>query len=209
MRAIGLSKRYGERVILDKAGFELQKGDIIALVGRNGSGKTTLLNIIARLDKDHEGTVELEGMRPGYVFQNPSESLLPWKTARQNILLDRHYSERRLRKVAELCRIKHLLDAYPRRLSGGEKQLVTIARALVRGYDLLLLDEPFSSLDPEAKERLKQHLQRIAGEGIAMIIVTHSKEDIEGFVGSVLRLDHETHSIHPAAASHPALLGAA
>ncbi|MCW2606675.1 MAG: putative transporter ATPase subunit [Frankiales bacterium] len=189
VRVQGLSRAFGDDVVLDGVDLELRRGEVVALVGRSGSGKSTLLRALAGLDRDHEGTAVVDGTR-AVAFQEPR--LLPWKRVLANVALGLSGPDPRGRARAALAEVglEHRLDAWPLTLSGGEAQRVSLARALVREPDLLLLDEPFGALD--ALTRLSAHellarLQR--AHGFAVLLVTHDVEEAVLLADRVLVLD--------------------
>ncbi len=151
MKLTHITKKYGGTVALDDVTAELSEGKITAVLGESGAGKTTLLNVIAG-NLHYEGSVEGVG-KVSYLFQSPK--LLPNLTAEDNLKLvlvkeDFHKIQPMLEKVG----LKGKEKAYPRQLSGGEKQRVAIARAFLFPHDVLLMDEPFSSLDLSLKRSL-------------------------------------------------------
>ncbi|MCW2778229.1 MAG: putative transporter ATPase subunit [Frankiales bacterium] len=185
----GLSRSFGDDVVLDGVHLELHRGEVVALVGRSGSGKSTLLRALAGLDDGHEGTAVVSGTR-AVAFQEPR--LLPWKRVLANVALGLTGPDPRGRARAALSEVglDHRLDAWPLTLSGGEAQRVSLARALVREPDLLLLDEPFGALD--ALTRLSAHellarLQQV--HGFAVLLVTHDVEEAVLLADRVLVLD--------------------
>ncbi|MGW2343199.1 ABC transporter ATP-binding protein [Streptomyces sp. NPDC001661] len=194
----GLSRSFGGRSVINELHLDIQPGEFVALLGRSGCGKSTLLRILAGLDRDIDGTV-LVPRRKAVAFQAPR--LMPWKRVWRNVLLglpgkpERDVAERALDEVG----LGHRTDAWPKTLSGGEAQRASLARALVREPDLLLLDEPFGALD--ALTRIKA--QRIVGElwqqrGCAVLLVTHDVEEAVLLADRVLVMDdgviaHEAH----------------
>ena len=177
-RITGLTKRFGDRVVLSEVDLEIERGEFVALLGRSGSGKSTLLRILAGLDPAVEGEVSVEGA-VSIAFQQPR--LLPWRRVWRNVVLglpgrgrDRDLAGRALDEV----HLASHADAWPRTLSGGEAQRVSLARALVREPDLLLLDEPFGALDALtrlAMQRLVEDLWREHRPGI--LLVTHDVDE--------------------------------
>lgn len=155
MRIRGLTRRFGLALVLDRLDLDMQAGERVALLGRSGSGKTTLLRTLAGLDPAPQDA-EIELPHPvAMVFQEPR--LLPWKSVWRNVALGLQGPDPRGRAEAALHEVglgQHL-DAWPATLSGGEAQRVALARALVRAPRLLLLDEPFASLD--ALTRIRMH----------------------------------------------------
>ncbi|MFJ5266041.1 ABC transporter ATP-binding protein [Streptomyces sp. NPDC088387] len=185
----GLTRSFDGRAVIDNLELDVQPGEFVALLGRSGCGKSTLLRILAGLDRDIEGTV-LVPRRRGVAFQSPR--LMPWKRVWRNVVLglpgrpERALAERALTEVG----LEKLAGAWPKTLSGGEAQRASLARALVREPDLLLLDEPFGALD--ALTRIKA--QRLVGElwqrrGCAVLLVTHDVEEAVLLADRVLVMD--------------------
>jgi sulfonate transport system ATP-binding protein len=165
--------------VLDSIDLEIARGEFVALLGRSGSGKTTLLRTLAGLDPVTEGLARLP-QRRAVVFQEPR--LLPWKKVWRNVSLGLpgDAATARAKALAALAEVEltHRADAWPLTLSGGEAQRTGLARALVREPELLLLDEPFASLD--ALTRLR--MQSLVGELFqahrpAVLLVTHDVEE--------------------------------
>jgi NitT/TauT family transport system ATP-binding protein len=180
------------RTVLRAIDFDLAPGEFAALVGPSGAGKTTLLNIIAGLDADYAGSVRFAGRPPGearigYVFQEPR--LLPWRTVYDNVALV-------LEKGADRGRARELLDevglgdagaAYPQRLSLGMARRAALARALAVEPELLLMDEPFVSLDQARAERLRRLLLRLwRMRRCAVLFVTHDLHEAVALADRVL-----------------------
>ena len=142
----GLSRHYGERRVIQGLDLTIMRGEFVALLGESGCGKTTLLRALAGLDPVQSGRVEVP-RRPAVVFQE--HRLLPWETLWRNVSLglpDKGARDRAARALAEVG-LGERLDDWPRNLSGGQAQRVSLARALVQEPELLLLDEPFAALD--------------------------------------------------------------
>jgi NitT/TauT family transport system ATP-binding protein len=168
---------------LEDISFEVHPQDFICFLGPSGSGKTTLLRILAGLLKPSAGQVDfIHSQQPkiGMVFQQAS--LMPWRTVMDNIKLplelegmDETAARIKVREMIELVGLSGFESSLPRELSGGMAQRVGIARALVHDPDLLLLDEPFASLDAMTRERMWVELSRIwQAKQKTVIMVTHS-----------------------------------
>ena len=170
---------------LENFRLDLGSGEFVCLVGPSGCGKTTLLNIVAGLDRDFRGSVRIEAdsnkRRIGYVFQNPR--LLPWRTVGENIALacpgdtDPAYVEH----LFEVVGLAEARDAYPERLSLGMSRRAALVRAFALNPDLLIMDEPFVSLDPPTARRIRHLLIRLWRERPhTVLFVTHDlREAIE------------------------------
>jgi len=175
---------------LDGVTLDVERGELIALIGPSGCGKSTLLRLIADVLQPTGGAIEVRGGPPmrarlarefGFVFQHPG--LLLWRDALANVRLPleiggwgkRHVAPHRPEALLELVGLKGFERAYPRQLSGGMQQRVSIARALVTGPPILLMDEPFGALDEITRDHLNQELLHIwAATGTTIIFVTHS-----------------------------------
>ena len=169
-----IQKRYGAHEVLRDVTFAIETNKIVGVFGLNGAGKTTLLRILAGLT-DYTGEIENLPKKVGYVFQEPR--LLPHLTVEQNLL----YVGGRYALIEELLQKTEMTshkDKYPKQLSGGEKQRVAFARAFVCEPDLLLMDEPFSSLDTALKIRQMQAFARLWEEKKpTTVFVTHDIEE--------------------------------
>jgi NitT/TauT family transport system ATP-binding protein len=188
--SVTFSSDRGELTALEDVSFELRRGGFLAILGPSGCGKSTLLRVVADLVPPSAGSVSLFGRSPaearlgrelGFVFQDAA--LLPWRTARENVELPLEVGNgaRRDGDVAdpgELLALVGLSDrqnAYPHELSGGMRQRVSIARALVTRPRILLMDEPFGALDEITRDRLNDELLRIWRDtGTTILFVTHS-----------------------------------
>lgn len=177
VRVRGVTRRFGEREVLKNLDLDIAPGEFVALLGASGCGKSTLLRILADLDREMIGEVEVP-VRRAVAFQAPR--LMPWKKVWRNVVLGLPGRPDRKRALAALQEvgISHRADQWPKVLSGGEAQRTSLARALVREPDLLLLDEPFAALD--ALTRIKA--QDLVGElwqrhGCAILLVTHDVEE--------------------------------
>ena len=185
-----LTRRFGDRTVLDRLDIDLRPGSFTALLGRSGSGKTTLLRTLAGLDPaPADATVETPDPT-AVVFQEPR--LLPWAPVWENVALGLSGAGTRKRAAAALQEVglgRHL-DAWPLTLSGGEAQRAALARALIRQPRLLLLDEPFAALD--ALTRIRMHalvLELWRAHGPAALIVTHDVDEAVLLADRVLLLE--------------------
>ena len=181
------TKRFGDTVVLDSIDLAVESGEFVAVLGRSGSGKSTLLRVLAGLESLSSGTVSWPagGERPhiGVVFQDAL--LLPWLTVQGNVSYAKRFAHRRkgfdADYAAELMRrfgVDGLADRYPDQLSGGQAQRVAILRAVATRPQVLLLDEPFSALDPATRADLQQWLTTLTAElGVTVLLVTHDVEE--------------------------------
>ncbi|MGX2041469.1 ABC transporter ATP-binding protein [Methylocaldum sp. MU1018] len=175
----------GAPAILQDLAITLGAGEFACLVGPSGCGKTTLLNIAAGLDRDYEGDVRIGtgSGKPhiGYVFQNPR--LIPWRTVRENIelALPKAADPAHLDHLFEVVGLAHAQDAYPERLSLGMSRRAALVRAFAVNPDLLLMDEPFVSLDPPTARRVRELVIALWQERPhTVLFVTHDlREAIE------------------------------
>ncbi|MCF6470292.1 ABC transporter ATP-binding protein [Nonomuraea sp. MG754425] len=206
IRALSLTRRYGDRTVLDGLDLELAPGEFVALLGRSGSGKSTLLRALAGLDTDVEGEGEVQvPAEVSVVFQDAR--LLPWQRVLPNVVLGLAGADRRGRDSLAEVGLAGRERAWPSELSGGEQQRVALARSLVRRPRLLLADEPFGALD--ALTRLKMHtlLRRLYEQHRpAVLLVTHDVDEAIALAGRVLVLDHGRIAAErrPAAGADPA-----
>ncbi|MCM6778578.1 ABC transporter ATP-binding protein [Nocardia sp. CDC159] len=177
VRIHGLTKRFGERTVLDHIELDIARGEFVALLGRSGTGKSTLLRALAGLDREHEGELTVDG-DIAVAFQEPR--LVPWKRVHANVTLGLRHPDPGAAGRAALAEVglTERADAWPLTLSGGEAQRASLARALVRDPDLLLLDEPFSALD--ALTRITIHglvLQLWDRHRPGVLLVTHDVDE--------------------------------
>ncbi|MCJ8144194.1 ABC transporter ATP-binding protein [Ancylobacter sp. A5.8] len=170
-----------ERLVFRDFRLEVRDREFLVLLGASGLGKTTLLNIVAGLDTAFTGRVNFSGTKPriGYAFQNPR--LLPWRTVLENVALPLPEGEAgRASALAMLAEVglADLAGAYPERLSLGQQRRVALARAFVIAPDLLLMDEPFVSLDEANAFRLRELLRALLERHPATVMfVTHDRRE--------------------------------
>ena len=199
-----LSVSFDDNHVLDGFNLDLQSGDIFALLGDSGSGKSSALRFIAGLESASNGRVALDGnnlsldgnhsVKPelreiGMVFF--FFSLFPHMTVFQNISFGIDYLSKkdkieRVQTLLELISLQGIEKKYPHQLSGGEQQRVSLARSLATSPKLLLLDEPFSSLDKSHRDQLVQEVRVILkNAGVTSILVTHDESEAEAFADRV------------------------
>jgi NitT/TauT family transport system ATP-binding protein len=187
-----VSVRFLDEEIYERLSFDVRQGEFVCILGPSGCGKSTSLRMIGGLLQATGGRVVVDGRAPeaawpdiAFVFQSPR--LVPWRTALDNVLLgsDLRFGggqrDERRRHAAELLRLVGLAgDAgkYPSMLSGGERQRVSIARALSVDPKIILMDEPFSALDPNMRSRMRTEIERIWLEtGKTIVFVTHDIDE--------------------------------
>ena len=186
----GLSKWFGELEALQKIDVAVEQGEFISVVGPSGCGKTTFLRMVAGLEPATSGTILIDGQplrgpgnNRGFVFQN--DSLLPWRTVLANALIGPEVAgkvgDRERQRTLDLLKLVGLggfENYYPRQLSGGMRQRVNLARALAIDPDVLLMDEPFASLDAQTREIMQTELLRIWEQGRKTVLfVTHQIDE--------------------------------
>lgn len=186
-----VSFSFGKKSVLSNFSLELQRGEILAIMGPSGCGKTTLLGLIAGLHKPQSGNVENSFKKNAYAFQEPR--LFPWLTVKENLLaVINEKDNNALKKVEECLALVELDDSaekYPAELSGGMKSRASLARALVYGGDLVLLDEPFAALDKELRNTLSTKIKDyLRVRGAAAVLVTHNREDAERIADRIVTL---------------------
>ncbi|MDK2886305.1 MAG: NitT/TauT family transport system ATP-binding protein [Thermosipho sp. (in: thermotogales)] len=165
-----INKSFGKLKVIENISFSLSKGEKLVLLGPSGCGKTTLLRIIAGLES-FEGIVIKNFKKLGYVFQEPR--IIPWKTIYKNLKFVEE-NDKKIENILKTLKIYEFKDYYPNKLSGGMKQRVNLSRALVIEPDLLLLDEPFASLDIHIKWNIiNDLLNEWRKRNFSMIMVTH------------------------------------
>ena len=196
LEAKGIKKSFGKAEILKGLDLSIDKGDVVAILGRSGSGKTTLLRCLDFLEKADEGKLIFDGveydlktitkkqirelrLKTGFVFQ--SYNLFSNMTALENVM-EGLVTARKINKkealetslsMLEKVGMLELKDHYPIQLSGGQQQRVAIARALATKPEVIYFDEPTSALDPELTGEVLTVMKRLAEDGMTMIVVTH------------------------------------
>jgi NitT/TauT family transport system ATP-binding protein len=186
LRAENVSLSYGAEPVLEGASLDIQAGQFVSLVGPSGSGKSSLLRAIMGLQGLSGGRIELQSVQPteiGILFQD--DALLPWRTAIENVALGLRLRGRDRRQAAAegqewLARLglAGFEARYPRELSGGQRKRVALAQVLALKPRLLLMDEPFASLDAIVRARVTQDVVDLVEQrGISVLLVTHDLEE--------------------------------
>ena len=195
-----LSKSFNNQLVLDNISIEIKKGDFISIVGPSGAGKTTFLNILGTIDEydknpktsilfnniditnlDDDKLSSFRNKEIGFIFQ--FHQLLPELTAQENILLPSMIGKRsekesldNLMKLSSILEINQILNKKPEYISGGEKQRVAVARALINSPSILLADEPTGNLDSKNAEKIQKLFKKINKElNVTIVLVTHNK----------------------------------
>ncbi len=193
LKIIDLHKRFGDLYVLKGINMEVERGEVVVIIGPSGSGKSTLLKCINRLEEPTQGKIILDGVditdpkidinkirqRIGIVFQQ--FNLFSHLTALENITLPLRVVKKIPKDEAEKIAMKFLkkvglddkADHYPHQLSGGQQQRVAIARALAMNPEVMLFDEVTSALDPELVKEVLDVMKQLARDGMTMIVVTH------------------------------------
>ncbi len=193
-----MTKRFEKELVLHTIDFALQQGEKVTILGGSGSGKTTFLKILAGLSSFDSGVYSKSGIKIAYISQKPV--LFSHMTVLENLVfplkcqkMKRKEREAIGRIFLEKSELAKWADAYPYELSGGQQQRVSVARALIGNPDLLLMDEPFSSLDVRLGRDIRQWVfAQIAERDIAAIFVTHHYEEAKVFSERVLLMEGGT-----------------
>ena len=206
-----MSKAFAGKSVVKDVSLEIERSTVTGIMGRSGSGKTTLLRMLSGLETPDYGEITIDGVKVfsskekinvapekrnvGMVFQE--YALWPHMNAGQHIAFvleaKKIPSKKRpalIKKYLALIRMEGRETSYPGQLSGGEKQRLALARALAQEPRILLLDEPFSSLDKELKEGFREEIKRVRETlETTILYVTHNSEDLEGLADNMARIE--------------------
>ncbi len=201
-----LVKRYSDATVVDDLSFQLQAGECLGVIGPNGAGKTTTLRMCLGLTEPDAGTIQAFGLsmprdalaiksRLGVVSQ--FDTLDPDFTCAENLRvfgtyfgMSRSDIEARVPELLEFAALTHKADAKPGQLSGGMKRRLSLARALINDPTILLLDEPTTGLDPQARHLMWERLQQLLQQGKSILLTTHFMDEAERLCNRLLLLDH-------------------
>ena len=202
-----LVKRYGDQTVVNGLSFHIDPGECLGIIGPNGAGKTTTIRMSLGLSEPDEGSVRyFDGLamprdalaikaRLGVVSQ--MDTLDPDFSASENLLVFGRYFglpdrviRERIPKLLDFAALGHKANAKPGQLSGGMKRRLSLARALVNAPDLLLLDEPTTGLDPQARHLMWERLQLLLQQGKSILLTTHFMDEAERLCHRLLVLDH-------------------
>lgn len=189
-----LKKSFNDNVVLKDISLNVEKGEVLVIIGPSGSGKSTLLRCITDLETEDSGEINFDGTF-GLVFQN--FNLFPHHSVMKNITnAPIRVQKRDKKEVFEHARdllkkmgLEDKEDAYPCELSGGQQQRVSIARALAMNPDILFFDEPTSALDPELTGEILTVIRNLAAEKMTMVIVTHEMAFARNVADSIIFMD--------------------
>ena len=206
LRISHLTKKFGDDTVVDDLSLEIMPGECLGVIGPNGAGKTTTIRVCLGLSGRDGGTIEAFGMpipervldakkRIGVVTQ--FDSLDPDFTCAENLRvygayfgLSRAVIDARVPKLLEFAALQSKAGAKPGELSGGMKRRLSLGRALVNDPDLLLLDEPTTGLDPQARHLMWERLQNLLQQGKAILLTTHFMDEAERLCDRLIVLDH-------------------
>ncbi|MEE0935147.1 MAG: amino acid ABC transporter ATP-binding protein [Methanobrevibacter sp.] len=189
-----LKKSFDDNVVLKDISLNVERGEVLAIIGPSGSGKSTLLRCITDLEQEDSGEINFDGTF-GLVFQN--FNLFPHHSVMKNItnapikVQKRDKSEvfEHARKLLSQMGLSDKEDAYPCELSGGQQQRVSIARALAMNPDILFFDEPTSALDPELTGEILNVIKDLAANNMTMVIVTHEMAFARNVADTIIFMD--------------------
>ncbi|WP_036221850.1 ABC transporter ATP-binding protein [Mesoaciditoga lauensis] len=175
LKVQNLSKKFGKLSVIEGWSFDVKRGEKLTLFGPSGCGKTTFLRIVSGLEKPTFGEIQISSQKIGMVFQEPT--LIPWKNVIDNLRFVRKNDEK-IRNVLKKMNLSSFETYFPSSLSGGMKQRVNLARALLVNPDLLILDEPFFSLDLATKMEIMKDIKRMHEKiGFTLLMVTHDVKE--------------------------------
>ena len=207
-----LKKKFGNNTVLDGVDLDIEKGEVVAIIGPSGTGKSTLLRCLNLLEKPESGTIRFDGESYDLTTRNAREifalrqhtemvfqqfNLFRQKTALENVMEGLRVVKKMSRgeaRTAALAALENVgmqdrINHYPRHLSGGQQQRVAIARALAMKPEILFFDEPTSALDPELTGEVLKVIRQLAEEKMTMVVVTHEMSFAKAVSNRVIFMD--------------------
>lgn len=214
LKIINVSKKYKNNCVLKNINFEVNKGEVVSIIGKSGCGKSTLLKCINRLENIDDGGIYFDNIditkmnildlrqKIGIVFQE--YNLFEHLTVLQNLTISltkiKNYSDiyakKEAMKILKKVGLEDKINSYPDELSGGQKQRVAIARTLVMKPKLILLDEPTSALDIEMKKEVINLITRMVKEDMTLLIVSHEEEFVNKISDKIIHIQRGKAVIH-------------
>ncbi|WP_295854816.1 ATP-binding cassette domain-containing protein [uncultured Xylophilus sp.] len=214
LQATGLTKRYGDTTVVDRLSLAIAPGECLGVIGPNGAGKTTTIRMLLGLVAPDAGRIacfasgedgagallmpqDTRAIKARLGVVSQFDTLDPDFTCAENLMvygryfgLSRAHMRQRIPQLLDFAALQHKADAKPGELSGGMKRRLSLARALVADPDLLLLDEPTTGLDPQARHLMWERLQALLQQGKAILLTTHFMDEAERLCSRLLVLDH-------------------
>lgn len=207
-----VTKKYGSHLVLNQVNFQIQPNELVTLNGTSGAGKSTIVALLVGAEKPNMGTVEVDNLVVNDMDQNTLQfyrrklgvvyqdyKLLPRKTVFENVAFamevceePAYYIQERVPQVLEKVGLLQFQDQFPHHLSGGEKQRLAIARALVHNPRLLIADEPTGNLDEENVRGIVELFKKLHAEGATILLTTHDPLVHQMMPGRTLHLDRHT-----------------
>lgn len=205
-----VTKKYGKLAVIDKLSLQIEPGEFVSVIGASGAGKSTLIHVLIGAEKIQSGNITVDGYtvntmkdkalqyfrrKIGVVFQD--YKLLYKKNVAENVSFalevcgfERHEIKKRVPEVLEIVGLQKQQKQFPHQLSGGEKQRLAIARALVHDPNLIVADEPTGNLDPRTAREIIELLLKINSNGTTIILTTHNKDLVDLIQRRVITLEH-------------------
>lgn len=214
LKIVNVSKKYKNNCVLKNINFEINKGEVVSIIGKSGCGKSTLLKCINRLETIDDGNIYFDNIditemnildlrqKIGIVFQE--YNLFEHLTVLQNLTIGLTkikkysdiYAKKEVMKILKKIGLEDKINSYPDELSGGQKQRVAIARTLVMKPQLILLDEPTSALDTEMKKEVINLITRMVKDDMTLLIVSHEEEFVNKISNKIIHIQRGKAVIH-------------